>query len=315
MSLFVKHRWFFMARSPKIIRTLLSALAIVALSCLTTAPSAFAEEGLKSLRSAGMGDNVVAGAGANAGLFHNPAGIAAVTAYALELGYDTQLKTGDHQLGVSIADSQTNPGFAGGVAYTFGFNRGDEKNKASTSMDHNVRLSAALPLIQDTLYFGVTGQYLHYTRAGVAGVPDSRKLKHNGFTLDLGVMAKLGEKFFIGVSAQDLIYVDGATDARIIRAGAAGMFGIVRVLAEYGGHLKGAQTRHHGGAGVELMLQSFAMRTGFRHVSANDFERHENLLSFGLGYRGQTFGLDLAYRQHVQRAPDRFFGVSVVLFM
>ena len=298
-----------MASSPHILRTLLSAFAILALSCLTAAPQAAAEEGLRSLRSAGMGDNVVAGAGANAALFHNPAALAAVPTYALELGYDTQLKTGDHQLGVSIADSQTNPALAGGMAYTFSFNRGE--TKAETAMDHNIRLGAALPIIQDTLILGVTGQYLHYTRP----TEDGSRIKHNGFTLDIGLMAKLGEKFFVGVSAQDLISVSGATDARILRAGVAGMFGIVRILGEYGAHLDGPRTRHHGGVGAELMIHSIALRTGFRHVSAGGIHRRENLLSLGAGYRSQSFGLDFAYRQHVQRAPDRFLGVSIVLFM
>lgn len=283
------------------------------LLCLTA--NATADEGLRSLRSAGMGDNVVAGAGGNASLFHNPAGIAAINAYALEAGYDTQLKSGDHRLGVSIADSQTNPNFAGGVAYTFSFNKGDEKGKHDDKMDHNIRLAAAVPLIQERLVIGVTGQYFHYNRGHVDQDPEGAKIKYNGFSLDIGMMAKLGENVFFGVTGQDLIYVEGATNERIIRAGLGGVFGIFRAFGEYGAHIDGPRTRHHGGAGFELMLKSVALRGGFRHVSAGGIHRHENLLSFGAGYRGRSFGVDFAYRQHVQRAPHRFLGASIVLFM
>lgn len=290
-------------------------MSTLLLACLFCASTASAEEGLRSLRSAGMGDNVVAGAGGNAALFHNPAGIAAVRMYALELGYDTQLKSGDNHFGVSIADSQTNPSFAGGLAYTFSYNTGDEKGKHDDTIDHNIRLAAAVPLIPETLIIGVTGQYLNYSRGRLNHLPDGPKVRHNGFTLDLGLMAKFGEKFFFGVSVQDLVYVEGATNERILRAGLAGMFGVMRILGEYGAHLDGPRTRHHGGAGLELMIKSLALRGGFRHISAGGIHRHENLLSVGAGYRGQSFGVDFAYRQHVQRAPDRFMGVSIVLFM
>lgn len=268
-----------------------------------------------SLRSAGMGDNVVGGAGANASLYHNPAAIAAVRVYALELGYDTQLKSNQHQLGLSIADSQTNPGIAGGFAYNLSFKKNKDRGegKGLAYMQHNVRAAAALPVAQDVLVVGITAQYIF--RNQLHATEDDRRVKNHGFTLDIGLMAKLGEKFYIGVTSQNLLQKKYLTDPRNIRAGFAGIFGIFRLLGEYGVDLEGPQTRHHAGAGVEVMIQSFAMRGGFRHVTSNNFERSENLLSVGAGYRGKSFGLDVAYRQHVQRSPDRFLGASLVLFL
>lgn len=274
-----------------------------------------AGDGLMSLRSAGMGDNVVGGAGANASLYHNPAAVAAVRVYALELGYDTQLKSNQHQLGLSIADSQTNPSIAGGFAYNLSFkknkNRGD--GKGLEYMQHDLRAAAALPVIQDALVLGVTAHYIF--RNNMHATEDDRRVKDHGFTLDLGLMAKLGEKFFLGVSTQNLLQKKDLMEARNIRAGFAGIFGVFRLLGEYGADLEGKQTRHHAGGGVEVMIQSFALRGGFRHVTANDFERHENLLSVGAGFRTRSVGLDVAYRQHVQRSPDRFLGASLVLFL
>lgn len=297
------------------ITTRIAVAWLTALLLTASAATATAGEGLRSLRSAGVGDNVVAAAAGNAALFHNPAGLASVSMYSLELGYDTQLQSGSHQAGVSIADSQTNASFAGGLAYTFSFNKGGEKGDHVGHNEHHIRLAAAVPLIQESLILGVTGQYLHFNQGRVGGSPEGEKIRRNGLSLDLGLMAKLGQKVFIGVSAQDLIRVDGATGPRTIRAGLSGMFGAFRILGEYGAQLDGPRTRHHGGAGVEVMIQSVALRTGFRHVSAGGIHRHENLMSFGAGYRGQSFGVDLAYRQHIQRAPDRFIGVSIILFM
>lgn len=288
---------------------------LVALLLTASAATATAGEGLRSLRSAGVGDNVVAAAAGNAALFHNPAGLGSVSMYSLELGWDTQLKSGSHQASVSIADSQTNAAIAGGLAYTFSFNKGGEKGDHVGHNEHHLRLSAAVPVIPETLIFGITGQYLHFNQGREGGSREGAKIKHSGFSLDLGVMAKLGQKVFIGVSAQDLLRVEGATGPRTIRAGLSGMFGAFRILGEYGAHLDGPRTRHHGGAGIEVMIHSVALRTGFRHVSAGGIHRHENLMSFGAGYRGQRFGLDFAYRQHIQRAPDRFIGVSAILFM
>lgn len=275
---------------------------------------AYAQGGFQSLRSAAMGDNVVGGAGGNAGLYHNPAGIAAVKMYALELGYNTQLKSNRHQLGVSIADSQTNPTVAGGFAYNFTFKKDKSRDgEGLAHMQHDLRASTALPLIEDALVIGLTAHYMF--RNDMHATDGDRRVKHHGFTLDVGVMAKLGEKFYLGVATQNLLQKTNLTDPRNIRAGFAGIFGIFRLMGEYGADLQSAQTRHHAGAGFEIMIQSVALRGGFRHITANDFERHENLLSMGAGYRGRTFGFDVTYRQHVQRSPERFLGASIVLML
>lgn len=275
--------------------------------------TAWAQDGFLSLRSAAMGDNVVGGAGGNASLYHNPAGVAAVPMYALEIGYDTQLKSNQHQLGISIADSQTNPNIAGGFSYDFSFKKDKSRGKGLAHMQHDLRASAALPVVEDVLVIGLTGHYIFQN--DMHATEDDRRVKNHGFTLDLGVMAKLGDKFFIGVSSQNLLQKKELMDPRNIRAGFAGIFGVFRLLGEYGVDLEGKQTRHHAGGGFEIMIESFALRGGFRHVTANDYERHENLLSMGAGYRGKSFGLDVAYRQHVQRSPDRFLGASLVLFL
>lgn len=288
---------------------------VVALVCLG-ANAAYADEGLGSLRAAGMGDNMVAGAAGTAALFHNPAGLAAIPLYTMEAGYDLSLASKTHHLGISAADSQTNPGIAGGFAYTFSFSNGEDKGKYDDIRDHNIRIASALPVIPEVLILGLTGQYLNYNHGRETSLPDAAKQRYNGFTLDVGVMARLGNKFFVGFVAQDLLLVEGARDFRTMRVGAGAVFGILRLQGEYGVKLDGPRSTHHGGGGLELMLQSVAMRGGFRHITEGaPGTSAENLISFGAGYRGRSFGFDFAYRQQIQRAPDRFVGVSLLFFM
>lgn len=289
---------------------------LVGLVLCTLTVTASAEEGLASLRSAGMGDNMVAGAAGTAALFHNPAGLSAIHLYSMEVGYNHSMSSKTHHLGIAAADSATNPGVAGGFAYTFSFSNGEDRGKYDDARDHNIRIATALPVIQERLILGVTGQYLNYNRGRESALPDAAKQRYNGFTLDVGLMARLGDRFFLGVVAQDLLLVHGARDYRTLRAGAGAVFGVIRLQGEYGVKLDGPRSQHHGGAGLELMLKGIAARGGFRHVTAGGpGTRHENLLSFGAGYRGQRFGVDFAYRQQLQRAPDRFVGVSLSFFM
>lgn len=285
-------------------------------------PPAYAD-GLDSLRSAGMGDNVVGGAGSNAALFHNPAALSAVPLYSLELGYNKPLGEGGNHLGISIADAKTNAAIAGGAAYTFSFQREPINGKKKlVSMRHEVRLGAALPIVQDVLILGVTGQYINQKNMSGYG-SSSVGRKGHAFSVDLGVMAMIGKQFFLGVSAMNLAQKEGLTDPREIRAGFAGIIGPLRLMGEYGAEIDGARTRHHVGPGAEFMIKSIiALRAGYRYATANQllsnapqYADAEHLLSFGLGYRGRSFGVDFAYRQQLQKAPQRLFGVSLVLLM
>lgn len=276
-----------------------------------------------SLRSAAMGDNVVGGAGTNAAIYHNPAALAAIPLYSLEIGYNKPLGEGGNHLGISIADAKTNQTIAGGASYQFGFERAQVNGKKTlVSMRHEARLAAALPIVQDVFYLGVTGLYIHQKNlSGHSSSSTGRKA--HAFSVDLGLMAKLGNQFFLGLSAMNLAQKDGLTDPREIRAGFAGVMGPFRLMGEYGAEIDGQRTRHHVGPGAEFMIKSIiALRAGYRYATANrlvasstNYERNEHLLSLGLGYRGRSFGVDMTYRQQIQRAPQRLFGISLVLLM
>lgn len=291
--------------------------AAVGLSVFFAASNAYAGEELTSIRSAGMGDNMVAGAGANAALFHNPAGLSLANVYAIELGYDTVLKDGQNAIGLSAADSQTNGMLAGGFAYTFTFDRGEAPDRVDKWSDHDMRAAIALPIIPQALSVGVTGHYMNYNR-GIVDTPggERRKLKSKGLTLDVGISSLLGEKVFLGFVAQNLIHVNGATEGRDLRAGAGFIAGPVRLQGEYGVNLHQKVSTHHAGAGTELMIQGFALRAGYRWTGQSDLNpQRSHALSVGMGYRTRGFGIDAVYRQEIQRAPDRWFGVSMLFFI
>lgn len=285
---------------------LLAALCVL---CLFSS-SALADEGLTSLRSAGMGDNVVAASAGNAGVFHNPAGLAAIPIYSIEAGYDLTAGDGTHRLGLSVADSQTNGSVAGGLAYTFSLNNGDLSGDVDNLRDHNMRVALAVPL-SEAFSVGVTGQYFIFSRGRVDQSEDGDKIRYNGFSLNIGAMARLGERFFVGVAAEDLVEVEGATGPRTLRAGAGFFNDVIRGQFEYGAQFLGADTRHRIGFGTELMLEMVAVRVGYRHIT----DISENELSIGLGYRSRTFGIDMAFRQPFNDRSRRQFGVTFLGFI
>lgn len=302
--------------APLRTRLLTAVSSLLTLATLAFTTPAHAGEELTSIRSAGMGDNMVAGAGANAALFHNPSGLSLANVYAIELGYDTVLKAGQHSIGVSAADSQTNGVLAGGFAYTYTFDRGTAPEREDKWRDHDFRAALAVPLIPEVLALGVTGHYMNYVRPGFDAEGEPGRIKSSGFTLDAGLSAMLGESVFLGFVAQDLLSVRGATAGRDLRAGLGFLAGPMRLQAEYGANLYQKHATHHVGFGTEVMLQMIALRAGYRWISPDRFESsNDHELSFGLGYRGRTFGLDAAYRQEIQRSPTRWFGVSMLFFI
>lgn len=302
------------ANQPQTLAALTALLLAGSVLCVSS--NAFAGEELTSMRSAGMGNNIVAGAGANAAIFHNPSGLALANVYAIEMGYDTVIKDGQNSISVSAADSQTNGSVAGGFAYTYTFDRGTGPDRYDKWRDHDFRAALAVPLIPNTLSLGVGTHYMNYVRAEL-GVPGERNaIKHKGFTMDVGLSALLNETIFIGVVAQDLLKVDGATSGRDIRGGLGFLAGPVRVQGEYGVNLHEKHSTHHFGFGAEAMLQSVALRAGYRWIGPERFESsNDHELSFGAGYRSRSFGIDAVYRQEIQRAPSRWIGVSMLFFV
>ena len=290
-------------------RSVLPAL-VAAIACL--APStAGADEGLASLRAAGMGDNVVGAAPTNAAIFHNPAGLTLLPLYSLEAGYGIGLDDRISRLRINVADGRTNPRLAGGFSYTFSLGNGDEPGDQDNLRDHDIRVAAALPIVPEVLAIGATLRYMNYRRGRVDQDPDGDVVRYHGFTLDLGMMAKLGQRFFVGIAARDLINIDGASEDRGVAAGVGAVFGMLRLNGDWGVAIDRGELEHYAGLGVEYMIQRLGVRMGYRHL----FAEADNALSIGVGYRSQTAGFDFAYRQYFNVRTQRELGLSLILHL
>lgn len=256
-----------------------------------------------------MGDNNVATVTGNGAIFHNPAGLAGATLYSVELGYDASFRTRTHRIGFSVADSKTNDIVAGGVAYTFSFAPDGDAPWEQRKRDHDVRVSAAVPLVAGRLSLGVTGTYLAYTHGD-----GETKHRSKGFSLDAGLMARLTDSVFFGFSAQDLVYVDGGTGRRNLRSGLGAFFGPIQLNVEWGVGIDPGQdevAQHRFGVGTELNLEGFMLRLGYRRLFSYD----DNVLSVGAGFRSGSFGFDTVYRQYFNERKEREFGLSLVILL
>src|SRR5689334_11365242 len=96
---------------------LLSVLPLAAALCLGAPDPAHTYEEFHGVRSAGMGGAQRAVGTSNDTLTLNPAGMAVVPRYALELQYAYLPKLGLSHINISAVDSKSSP-VAGGVAYT-----------------------------------------------------------------------------------------------------------------------------------------------------------------------------------------------------
>lgn len=285
-----------------------NVLLLCAFICLV-ASSAYAEEGLSTMRSAGMGDNNVATATSNGAIFNNPAGLAGASLYSLEAGYGGDFRSRTHSLVLSVADSKTNEAIAGGFAYTFSFAQDGSEPFEERKRDHDIRVAGALPIVPQRLSIGVSGRYLNYKHG-----EDAQRRDPNGFTMDAGLMAKLTEQVFFGFVAKDLIYIRDATGRRKLRAGLGAFFGPVQFNAQWGVGIDRKQeetAQHRFGGGAEVNLDGLMLRVGFQH----HFWNNDNVLSVGAGFRSDGFGLDAVYRQHFDIREQREFGFSFLVFL
>ena len=157
--------------------------------CLSV-PSA-GQEFLQSARSIGMGGAGAAAAHSNQAIYLNPAALARSVQYQVDAGYGRSPAA--NLLTASVVDSETNPSISAGVGYSFLSGYGDFNSDSG----HEIRLSAALPVLPDQISFGVGGRYLIYHQGDV-------ELLH-GITLDAGVLFRAAEQLHLGFVGRNLI--------------------------------------------------------------------------------------------------------------
>jgi len=172
------------------------AAAFVAGLTLVTPAVAWGFADDQGPRSIAMGQAGRADARGTDGLRLNPAGMSQAPLYTLSGDYQFLTKQGGQTLRVSVADSTSASGLAGGLYYGY---RSATPAGAPAVGAHEAGLALAYAL-GDRLFIGATLKYFR-----VSGVPEADgTTKHTGFTTDAGIVVKGGSGISVGVVGYNL---------------------------------------------------------------------------------------------------------------
>lgn len=317
-----------------------SSWILAALALLGLARAATAAEDLVTPRAMAMGQSLRADATANLGPLLNPAGMTNDRAYAIEAMYGFDVRTLGSNVHLSIVDSLTSR-VAAGVYYTY-INTtpritllpgGPVKAKRVGS---ETGLSLAMPF-GDHFALGVTTKYARFTTdapnpaydASVANTTVPKRIVldsstgsavADGFTFDVGLEVNVG-RFSLAAIGYNLIPLHSIEAPMSLGMGIAfrpipsltlALDGTVdfdkyKSLATDTSLAKRKTTGTLGGGLEWLAAGKVAIRAGGRWDSG----RPGAWLSMGLGYVGQSFGIDVAYQQQVDAGIDSLVMLSL----
>jgi len=280
---------------------------LIGLVGLVLTPAALAEKPLPGTlptmdpRPLGLGGALRASPSGTSGVYLNPASIAMVPLYHLELMY--QYTGGDalHMGGVSVVDSITSM-IAAGLSFNY-------SRIAQPKTDHEVydgRLALASG-IGEMVFIGLTGRYLHVTQntgaghqgpGGVSALPSSGNQQVDGFTFDAGAAFRLGDTVSVGVSGNNLTNT-GSVFAPIQLGGGVSL-ALVEILTveadvvlDFSTH-EDVNEEIHGG--VDLFLANhLALRAGYIY----DFYFGLNTVCAGVGYIDSAFSLEAGFLREI----------------
>ena len=292
-------------------------LAMMVALASSVAIPATAQEFSQGVRSGGMGEAFTAVATGTSALFHNPAGAARASMYALDAGYE--YTPDGNALSASIVDSKTNPSIAAGVGYGYYFGRGDNDVRG-----HDIRLGLALPVMPDRISVGVGGRWLIIKDTedvlDDAGdpVPTDVELM-NGPTIDAGIMFRATNQLHFGVAGKNLIEqckkAGCETIAPTIITGGLS-FGLEMGLLLSGDIGVDISTSEDpapdAGAGVEYLIGgSVPIRAGYQYRGG----LVQHLLTFGAGWRSTAAGVDFGYQLDLLDTSNMFFMGSFSVYL
>lgn len=266
-------------------------LALAAPSAQAADPQAFVPA-----RAVALGDNRFAASG-NDAIFLNPAALGAQLRYALQLDYahTTGAATGD-AVGVSLADSLSNPAFPAGLAYRY-VTVGAKGAAAKGSIKD---VAFAHPF-GDALLVGVRVSRLTYTLAGH---------EVSQFTGDVGTLVRVGP-VSAGVVGFNLLKADVADAPRGVATGLALSDDRSFLLAgdlkwEWPGDVaRGSWSL----AGEYLLAELVPVRAAYGW----DGRRGTASWSLGSGLVTQVVGVDVSYRRDLV-SRDGYWAVAVKVF-
>lgn len=277
----------------------LAPVLAAALALLPGVARAAASAPIAGVRSFAMGGAARAVPTSNDVLFVNPAGMAGVKRYGIELQYGYTSHDDLNRLSFSAVDSKSGP-VAGGLAFSH------VGGGVFTGGLNQFYLGAAYA-ISDSLAFGTS---LHYIRGGYdifGASPEDVSL----YTGDVGLMVTLVEGLTLGFAYNNVVSGDQPFLAPPTLGGgvafSTGAFTITGDVAATVGTTLQRQlgTSYH--AGVEYFIADLVpVRLGYtrERVPVDRAFPYESYLSGGLGYAMQTGSIELSYRHRLEKTDD-----------
>jgi hypothetical protein len=248
---------------------------------------------LMGARAYGMGGAWRAlGLGAEAGT-GNPAALALIRSYRVELTGGWDWENQDAFAMVAVADSSTGL-LSAGVTYQYA--SFDRDNLRLTA--HLNTLALALPLA-DSLLLGANVRYALLRGAR----------RDNVVTTDVGLVLRPTETISLGASAHNLVDTGLPELTRYYSVHAGVLAGLLTLAADVRADFKtgGDTTLTYSGGLEYLMGQTFPVRAGYTY---DGFTRSSQL-GVGLGFLTQGGGVDLAYRHDFGGEGGRLLALTL----
>ena len=310
-----------------------------------------AVEDLLTPRSAGVGEALRADASGALGPMLNPSGMVLTKAYTIEAMYGFDVRSIGSNLHLSIVDSTTSK-LAAGIYYDFiyaspkygptGVPGLDPASKPSiTHTGSETGLALGVPL-GSWFALGASLKYVRFTSdtpnplynaATNPNAPQTLTLQSttsaaaaDGFTLDVGLTLRLGDKFNLAVVGYNLIPLRAFDAPLALGMGLAVKptpnltiaFDDVLYFDKYHKLLDPilgttqSQVTNRLGGGLEWLAGG---KVPIRVGALWDQGRPGGYLTMGLGYVSTTFAIDLSYRQQITNGDDSRLVLGLRVFL
>lgn len=275
-------------------RTLCCAAAVALVPSVASGQVQTAPETPVTARTMALGGGGIAIAQSTSALYMNPGAMGMARVYHVDTSVLWDPSQDRWSFGGAIIDSSRRVG--AGLAYHYSLLDGDTRN-------HDLRLSLGAS-ITDGVSLGVTGRYMDYT-----GVPSTvnaqnvaiRGTEYSGFTVDVGLALKPWSWLSLGVTGYSLTNPDTALSPLSIGGGIAvtpteTLNIVADTMWDLTSFADGPRARWSGG--VEFLAGHVPLRVGYIYDDIR-LNNPVHLITAGIGYIDQMFGVEMAMRQEV----------------
>lgn len=315
------------------------------------AASAPVDAEMRNMRAMAMGGAFVAGGSGVGGLYHNPASLLSAAIYEGNVGYQRNFGSDTNAIGVAVVDAKTNPSIAAGLAWSFGFGRDDQLQRAFDQYDdeisrennrirnHDIRAGLAFPVVPRRVGVGVglhyvghfggswretvesevevpvideeTGEETGETETQNQITSVDRDLRTKGVSLDGGIVAQVSDQIGWGFAARNLLEIDGYGAGRRLESGFGGYFDAAHVEVAWFAEQQDDDSWAHGAA---VGFEYVVDAAPLRVGYRYDDAVESSFVTGGAGYRSDKVGVDVGYEQNVNDTSDRRVGAIVALY-